>query len=47
MKLGSAANKVLFLLGLSLPLLALLTIGWLVRETSGHVGHAAKSVGLR
>src|SRR5215469_8290909 len=28
-------NKILFFLGLSLPLLALLTIGWLVRETSG------------
>src|ERR1700722_20301277 len=53
MKLGSAANKVLFLLGLSLPLLALLTIGWLVRETSGRfqqsffqVEHTYKVVNL-
>lgn len=29
------ANKILFLLGLSLPVLALVTIGWLVRNTSG------------
>jgi CHASE3 domain sensor protein len=29
------ANPVLFFLGLSLPLLALLTIGWLVNKTSG------------
>lgn len=34
MKLNWKANKVLFFLGLSLPLLALLTIGWLVNNTS-------------
>ncbi|HTX22830.1 MAG TPA: CHASE3 domain-containing protein [Candidatus Aquilonibacter sp.] len=34
MKLTWKANKVLFFLGLSLPLLALLTIGWLVSNTS-------------
>ena len=46
-------NKILFLLGLSLPLLALLTIGWLVRETSGRfqqsyfqVAHTYKVVNL-
>ncbi|HEV2319577.1 MAG TPA: CHASE3 domain-containing protein [Verrucomicrobiae bacterium] len=35
MKAVRSPNKILFFLGLSLPLLALLTIGWLVRETSG------------
>ncbi|HTV43431.1 MAG TPA: CHASE3 domain-containing protein [Candidatus Sulfotelmatobacter sp.] len=46
-------NKILFFLGLSLPLLALLTIGWLVRETSGRfeesffqVEHTYKVVNL-
>src|SRR5215469_1165826 len=46
-------NKVLFFLGLSLPLVALLTIGWLVRETSGRfqqsyfqVEHTYKVVNL-
>src|SRR5215469_13922962 len=46
-------NKILFLLGLSLPLLALLTVGWLVRETSGRyhesfwqVEHTYKVVNL-
>jgi len=34
MKLTWKANKVLFFLGLSLPLLALLTIGWLVSNIS-------------
>src|SRR3984885_9962342 len=53
MKLSPTANKILFLLGLSLPLLALLTIGWLVRETSGRfqqsffqVEHTYKVVNL-
>lgn len=48
-----APNKVLFFLGLSLPLLALLTIGWLVRQTSGRfqqsffqVEHTYKVVNL-
>ncbi|MGH7942874.1 MAG: CHASE3 domain-containing protein [Limisphaerales bacterium] len=35
MKADRSPNKTLFFLGLSLPLLALLTVGWLVRETSG------------
>lgn len=35
MNAAKTPNKILFFLGLSLPLLALLTIGWLVRETSG------------
>jgi CHASE3 domain sensor protein len=46
-------NKILFFLGLSLPLLALLTIGWLVRQTSGRfqqsffqVEHTYKVVNL-
>ena len=46
-------NKILFFLGLSLPLVALLTIGWLVRETSGRfqqsyfqVEHTYKVVNL-
>jgi CHASE3 domain sensor protein len=46
-------NKILFFLGLSLPLVALLTIGWLVRETSGRfqqsyfqVAHTYKVVNL-
>ncbi|HTV75370.1 MAG TPA: CHASE3 domain-containing protein [Candidatus Baltobacteraceae bacterium] len=34
MKLFLQANRILFFLGLSLPLLALLTIGWLVNNTS-------------
>jgi CHASE3 domain sensor protein len=46
-------SKILFFLGLSLPLTALLTIGWLVRETSGRfqesyfqVEHTYKVVNL-
>jgi CHASE3 domain sensor protein len=46
-------NKILFFLGLSLPLVALVTIGWLVRETSGRfqesyyqVEHTYKVVNL-
>src|SRR5215469_3487676 len=46
-------NKVLFFLGLSLPLVALLTIGWMVKETSGRfkdsffqVEHTYKVVNL-
>ena len=46
-------NKILFMLGLSLPLVALVTIGWLVRETSGRfqesyfqVEHTYKVVNL-
>jgi len=35
MKLTPKTNRILFFLGLSLPLLALLTIGWLVNKTSG------------
>ncbi len=53
MKAAQSTNKILFLLGLSLPLLALLTIGWLVRETSGRfkdsffqVEHTYKVVNL-
>ena len=53
MKTAKTPNKILFFLGLSLPLLALLTIGWLVRETSGRfeesffqVGHTYKVVNL-
>jgi CHASE3 domain sensor protein len=53
MKAKKNSNKILFLLGLSLPLLALLTIGWLVRETSGRyqqsffqVEHTYKVVNL-
>jgi CHASE3 domain sensor protein len=53
MKTNQTANKILFFLGLSLPLLALLTIGWLVRETSGRfqesffqVEHTYKVVNL-
>lgn len=53
MKTTQTANKILFFLGLSLPLLALLTIGWLVRETSGRfqqsffqVEHTYKVVNL-
>src|SRR5580658_8075086 len=53
MKLSKGTNKILFFLGLSLPLLALLTIGWLVRETSGRfqqsffqVEHTYKVVNL-
>ncbi|HEX3623947.1 MAG TPA: CHASE3 domain-containing protein [Verrucomicrobiae bacterium] len=54
MKSGKKSpNKILFCLGLSLPLLALLTIGWLVRETSGRyqqsffqVEHTYKVVNL-
>lgn len=52
MKSGNP-NKILFCLGLSLPLMALLVIGWLVRETSGHyqqsffqVEHTYKVVNL-
>jgi methyl-accepting chemotaxis protein len=36
MNLKLENNRMLFFVGLSLPLLALLAIGWLVRETSGH-----------
>src|SRR5215469_15215435 len=53
MEKSRAQNKILFLLGLSLPLLALLTVGWLVRETSGRfqqsvfqVSHTYKVVNL-
>lgn len=53
MKADRSPNKLLFFLGLSLPLLALLTIGWLVRETSGRyqesffqVEHTYKVVNL-
>ena len=53
MKAAKTTNKILFFLGLSLPLLALLTIGWLVRETSGRfqesffqVEHTYKVVNL-
>ncbi|HUA65195.1 MAG TPA: CHASE3 domain-containing protein [Alphaproteobacteria bacterium] len=53
MKADRRPNKILFFLGLSLPLLALLTIGWLVRETSGRyhesfwqVEHTYKVVNL-
>lgn len=53
MKAVRSTNKILFFLGLSLPLLALLTIGWLVRETSGRfqesffqVEHTYKVVNL-
>ena len=53
MKPGKTFGKILFFLGLSLPLLALLTIGWLVRETSGRfqqsffqVEHTYKVVNL-
>lgn len=49
----NTTNRILFFLGLSLPLLALLTIGWLVRETSGRfqesffqVAHTYKVVNL-
>ena len=35
MKLNLKSNRILFFLGLSLPLLALLTIGWLVNSSSG------------
>ncbi len=53
MKKTSTQNKILFFLGLSLPLVALVTIGWLVRETSGRfqqsffqVEHTYKVVNL-
>ncbi len=53
MKPVKSPNGVLFFLGLSLPLLALLTVGWLVRETSGRfqesffqVAHTYKVVNL-
>ncbi|HSY43485.1 MAG TPA: CHASE3 domain-containing protein [Candidatus Acidoferrum sp.] len=53
MKPGKTFGKILFFLGLSLPLLALITIGWLVRETSGRfqqsffqVEHTYKVVNL-
>jgi CHASE3 domain sensor protein len=53
MNIAKFSNKVLFFLGLSLPLLALLTIGWLVKETSGRfqqsyfqVEHTYKVVNL-
>jgi CHASE3 domain sensor protein len=53
MKAGKATSQILFFLGLSLPLLALMTIGWLVRETSGRfqqsffqVAHTYKVVNL-
>jgi len=35
MKLTQRTNKILFFLGLSLPLIALLTMSWLVHHTSG------------
>lgn len=35
MKLSLKTNRILFFLGLSLPLLALLTVGWLVTSISG------------
>jgi CHASE3 domain sensor protein len=53
MKTGKTTNQILFFLGLSLPLVALITIGWLVRETSGRfqesffqVEHTYKVVNL-
>jgi CHASE3 domain sensor protein len=53
MKPGKTTSQILFFLGLSLPLLALVTIGWLVRETSGRfqqsffqVEHTYKVVNL-
>ena len=53
MKRSRTTNRILFFLGLSLPLVALLTIGWLVRETSGRfqqsffqVEHTYKVVNL-
>jgi CHASE3 domain sensor protein len=53
MKPPRGPNGILFFLGLSLPLLALLTIGWLVRQTSGRfqqsvfqVSHTYKVVNL-
>jgi CHASE3 domain sensor protein len=53
MKKSRLQNNFLFLLGLSLPLVALVTIGWLVRETSGRfqesyfqVEHTYKVVNL-
>lgn len=53
MNAAKTPNKALFFLGLSLPLLALVTIGWLVRETSGRfqqsvfqVEHTYKVVNL-
>jgi CHASE3 domain sensor protein len=53
MKGSNLTNRILFCLGLSLPLIALLTIGWLVRETSGRfqqsffqVEHTYKVVNL-
>lgn len=53
MKPTRGANQLLFFLGLSLPLLALLAIGWLVEETSGRfqesyfqVAHTYKVVNL-
>lgn len=53
MKAVKTTNQILFFLGLSLPLLALLTIGWLVEETSGRfqqsffqVEHTYKVVNL-
>ncbi len=53
MKASKTTNQILFFLGLSLPLLALLTIGWLVWETSGRfqqsffqVEHTYKVVNL-
>jgi CHASE3 domain sensor protein len=53
MKYGKTASQLLFFLGLSLPLIALITIGWLVRETSGRfqqsffqVEHTYKVVNL-
>lgn len=53
MKGARTTNQILFFLGLSLPLLALMTIGWLVHETSGRfqesffqVEHTYKVVNL-
>jgi CHASE3 domain sensor protein len=53
MNFAKIQSKILFFLGLSLPLVALLTIGWLVRETSGRfqqsyfqVEHTYKVVNL-
>jgi CHASE3 domain sensor protein len=53
MKASKVTSQILFFLGLSLPLVALLTIGWLVRQTSGRfqqsffqVEHTYKVVNL-
>jgi CHASE3 domain sensor protein len=53
MKLTQRTNTILFFLGLSLPLLALLTMSWLVHHTTGQfrdsfyqVGHTYKVLNL-